>query len=137
MGWWPAGDRSTTASLRLARASPASASTQVPPSSGPRCLIASAIAVAVASNSPAPILFLRSRIPAMPHMTVTFELWRLPLRFGCGSWKAPTQPAVGRSVSIGQPDEADLDAVGGDPAPNRARQPQIHDQEGLRHDAEC
>src|SRR5690348_1163152 len=51
MGWCPRDERSTTASLRCASAMPASASTNTPASSGPRCISLSAIASARACSA--------------------------------------------------------------------------------------
>src|SRR5258708_22646812 len=72
MGWWPSGDRSMIASLRLPSPTPAVGSTQAPSSSGPRCARASVMPTICRRIASGPRFLPGSRKPAMPH---TMSLW--------------------------------------------------------------
>ena len=67
MGWRPASVKSTMARRRKLSAAPASASTQICASSGPRCSITLPIRRARSASTSAGVVRARSRKPVRPH----------------------------------------------------------------------
>ena len=103
IGWWPRAERSRIESRRCPSATPASASSQAPASSGPRCATASVMARKMDSAS-------RPSPPERPESCNSAHGYCPPARKGPFSRPTPSAPPHRRTAGCTSPGSASGDA---------------------------